>query len=147
MKDIERMVVSAYEDGEVESPWRDRVEQRLASDPLWAQESSLHRAVKAALTRSPEPDFGPSLQKVADRLEARLGSGPTVQRFPLAWLSVAAAALLVVAAGGGFWLGRQTQASSLDIAELKVQVPDQLELQLNGEGQLLMASTLERASR
>lgn len=146
MKDIERMVVSAYEDGEVEAPWKDRVEQRLVSDPLWAQEASLHRAVKASLARSPEPDFGPSLRRVASRLEARLDADRT-HRFPLPWLSVAAAALLVVAAGGGFWLGRQTQASTLELAELKVQVPDQLELQLNGEGQLLMASTLERASR
>jgi len=123
------------------------VKQRLASDPQWAQEAALHQAVKSALARSPEPDFGPSLQKVADRLEAKIALGRKVQRLPMGWLSVAAAALLVVAAGGGFLLGRQTQASSLDIAELKVQVPEQLELQLNGEGQLLMASTLERASR
>lgn len=147
MKDIERMVVSAYEDGEVESPWKDRVEQRLASDPEWAREAALHRGVKTALGRSPEPDWGPSIRKVADRIEARLGARHRAQRVPLPWLSLAAAALLVVAAGGGFWLGRQTQSSALDVAELQVQVPDQLELQLNGEGQLLMASTLERASR
>ena len=144
MKDIERMVVSAHEDGEVESPWKEQVARRIAGDPKWAAEADLHRGVKAALASAPEPDWSGSLAKMRARLEAGVGPSRT-RALPLAWLSVAAAALVFLAAGAGFWVGRQSVPSTgpADVAELKVQVPKSLGLQLSGEGQLLMASTLE----
>ena len=145
MKDIERMVVSAHEDGEVESPWKERVAEKIAADPAWAAEAGRHRAVKAALSADAEPDFSASLTRVMARLEAGPVPAPVrASRLPV-WISVAAAALLVLAAGGGFWLGRQTPSGG--VAEIQVQVPKQLPLKLSGEGQLLMASTLQGIRR
>lgn len=139
MKDIERMVISAHEDGEVESPWKEKVADRLASDAEWSAEAELHRRVKTALARDAEPDFSEALARVKAKLEGA-SVRPRVSRLPVL-LTAAAAALLVLAAGGGFWLGRQGSSSS--VAEITVQVPKQLPLKLSGEGQLLMASTLQ----
>ena len=36
MKDIERRILSAHIDGEVEAPWKDQVEARIAADSAWA---------------------------------------------------------------------------------------------------------------
>lgn len=147
MKDIERMVVSAHEDGEVESPWKEKVEQRLASDPAWAAEARLHRDLKQKMSSSPEPDW----TEASARVKARVLQSPKRSRLkttPWAWASVAAAALLVLAAGGGYWAGRVAVPSSApsDLAELQVQVPKSMGLKLSGEGQLLMASTLQRTT-
>ncbi len=143
MKDIERMVISAHEDGEVESPWKEKVADKLASDAEWAAEADRHRRVKTALARDAEPDFSSSLDKVRSRLE---GTSVTrrVNRLPIL-LTAAAAALLMLAAGGGFWLGRQGPSGG--VAEITVQVPKQLPLKLSGEGQLLMASTVQGIRR
>lgn len=143
MKDIERMVISAYRDGEVEAPWKDAVAHKIADDPAWAAEAAGQDRLRAVLQASPEPDFEAARTRVFERLEG-LPTRAEVRRFPLVWLSVAAAALLVLAGSGGFWWGRASAASGpVEVAELQVQVPKQLELQLSGEGQLLMASTLE----
>jgi anti-sigma factor RsiW len=149
MNNAERMVISAYEDDEVESPWKAQVEQRLASDPRWAAEAEAIQRLKAALAADPEPDFATARARVTERLAARPGAvAPTpIRPLSWAWVSVAAAALLLVASGTGFWLGRQSLApASSQVAELQVQVPKTLQLQLSGEGQLLMASTLERTN-
>ena len=143
MKDIERMVVSAHEDGEVESPWKEQVQVRVAADAEWAAEAALHRGIKAALALSPEPDFSEARARVGAKLQGLSHRRPWSRPLPLAWVSVAAAALLVVAAGTGYWVGRQSSTSAAQVSELQVQVPRQLELKLSGEGQLLMASTLE----
>jgi anti-sigma factor RsiW len=139
VKDIERMVISAHEDGEVESPWKEKVAEKLASDAEWAAEADRHRRVKTALARDAEPDFAASLERVKARLEGT-SVRKRVLRLP-ALLTAAAAALLVLAAGGGFWLGRQAPTAA--VAEISVQVPKQLPLKLSGEGQLIMASTLQ----
>lgn len=149
MKDIERMVVSAHEDGEVESPWKERVAQRVVQDPEWAAEARVHQGVKKALAASPEPDWSEASQRIRDRV---LRGAPVTKRpLPLGWLSVAAAAAaaLILAVGGGYWAGRQAApgTSASDVAELQVQVPKSMGLQLSGEGQLLMASTLQRTGR
>jgi anti-sigma factor RsiW len=149
MKDVERMVISAYEDGEVGAPWAQQVEQRIASDSAWAEEAQSHRRVKSALAADPDPDFAGAQARVAARLAEKTSGRPASRSLPLLWTSVAAAALLMVFAGAGFWLGRQSVPTSGAgaVAELQVQVPKQLELKLTGEGQLLMASTLERTDR
>jgi hypothetical protein len=139
VKDIERMVISAHEDGEVESPWKEKVAQKLGSDAEWSAEAEMHRRVKTALARDAEPDFSEALARVKAKLEGA-SVRPRVSRLPVL-LTAAAAALLVLAAGGGFWLGRQGSPSG--VAEITVQVPKQLPLKLSGEGQLLMASTLQ----
>lgn len=150
MKDIERMVVSAYVDGEVEAPWKEKVEAKIASDPQWAAEAERHRRVKALLAADAERDAAAEghaniLALVKTRLDAASApQSPRVSRLSV-WLSAAAAVLLVLAAGGGFWLGRQ--APSAGVAEIQVQVPKQLPLKLSGEGQLLMASTLQGIGR
>ena len=151
MKDIERMVISAHEDGEVEAPWADQVARRIAEDPAWAGEAQIHRQVKAALAASPEPDFTAARERVLARIPA---AQPRATRsFPVAWVSVAAAALLVVAAGSGYWLGRLSQSSApgqtqaAEVSELQVQIPHAQGLKLSGEGQLLMASTLQGPGR
>ena len=147
MKDVERMVISAHEDGEVEAPWSSQVERKLAEDPTWAAEAAVHRRVKVALATSPEPDFSEARYRVFSQISARVPL-KTPHTFSMAWMSVAAAAILVLALGSGFWLGRQSAASGAsEVAELQVQVPQQLELKLSGEGQLLMASTLEGLRR
>jgi len=154
VKDIERMVVSAHLDGEVEAPWKDQVEAKLASDPAWAAEAQRHLRVKEALASAPEPDFS----QAQDRIRARIAAHtPGVRRtpapqWPLAWVSVAAAALVLLAAGGGFWAGRLGApvpgvSVPSEVAELKVEAPKALGLKLSGEGQLLMASTLEGPHR
>ena len=144
MKDIERTLISAFADSEVESPWKEKVLLRLAEDTDWAAEAQMHHRVKALLASSTEPDWTEAQSRVKARIEARLPKSASRQ-LPMAWLSVAAAALLVLAAGGGFWLGRTTVPSTAtnDIAEIQVQVPKAMGLKLSGEGQLLMASTLQ----
>ncbi len=148
MKDIERMLVSAHEDGEVESPWTDRITQKLAEDAGWSEEASLHRRVKAALASAPEPDFSEALARVKAKLHDLAPRTTLPPRFSVAWLSVAAAVLLVAAAGTGYWLGSQSSSTApTQVSELQVQVPRQLELKLSGEGQLIMASTLQGSRR
>jgi anti-sigma factor RsiW len=153
VKDIERMVVSAHEDGEVEAPWKDQVSRRIAEDPAWAAEADRHRRVKAALAASPEPDFSAARERILARIQAGVPSRPEVRSFPVAWVSVAAAALLVAAVGSGYWLGRislpaaPAQTSAAEVSELQVQVPHPQGLKLSGEGQLLMASTLQGSGR
>lgn len=147
MKDIERMLVSAHEDGEVESPWKKRLETRLAEDPVWAAEAALHRRVKAVLAAAPEPDWAPARERIREALAVHSALPPVRRTTHLTWISVAAA-LLVLAAGGGFWLGRQSAPNAApDVAEVQVQVPKAMGLKLSGEGQLLMASTLQRSAR
>jgi anti-sigma factor RsiW len=139
VKESDRMVISAYLDGEVEAPWKSQVERRITDDPEWAAEASAQTRLRVVLSASPEPDFTEALGRVRQRVSAPL----VIRSLPLGWLSVAAAALLVVAAGGGFLWGRSTGTAPADIAEIQVQVPSQIELKLSGEGQLLMASTLK----
>jgi anti-sigma factor RsiW len=143
MNERERMVVSAHLDGEVEAPWKDQVEQRIASDPTWSVEAALQARVKAVLAAAPEPDFSAAQARVHEALtRSRVGTAP--RPLPLSWLSVAAAALVVLAGAGGYLWGRASVPSApAELAELQVQVPKQLELQLSGEGQIMMASTLE----
>lgn len=146
MKDHERMIVSAHLDHEVEAPWRDEVDRRIAGDPGWAAEAERHRAVKAALAADPEPDFRAAQARVADRL-AHTPVAPKVTSYSWVSIGAAAAALLLLAAGAGFWMGRQSAGNAPSaLAELQVKVPQQLELKLTGEGQLLMASTTERTA-
>lgn len=156
LKVIERMVVSAHEDGEVESPWKEEVDRKLAADPAWASEADLHRKVKAALAAAPEPDFTEARARVLARLQARSSGKPRSLRLPAAWVSVAAAAALLVAAGSGYWAGRLSafsggggQASSVpaEVSEIQIHVPHAQGLELAGEGQLLMASTLPGIGR
>jgi len=147
VKDIERMLVSAHEDGEVESPWKQQLERRLAEDPVWEAEAALHRRVKAALASAPEPDWSQARDRVREALAAPRAPRTGGRLVPLSWISVAAAALLLVVGGGGYWLGRQSAPTAApDVAELQVQVPKAMGLKLSGEGQLLMASTLQRTS-
>ena len=146
MKDIERMVLSAHTDGEVEAPWKDQVTRKIVEDPAWAAEASLQAKLRAVLAASPEPDFSEALARVRAKVEA--GSRHRTRTLPLAWFSVAAAALLVLAAGGGYLWGRQSAATGpAEVSELQVQVPRQLELKLSGEGQLIPASTLQGIRR
>lgn len=142
MKDMERMVISAYRDGEVEAPWKDQVARKIDADPAWAAEADAQERLRQVLASAPEPDFTDAQARV-QRAVAGLTSRSEPRPLPLTWLSVAAA-LLVLAASGGYWWGRSSAVSGpVDVAELQVQVPKQLELKLSGEGQLLMASTLE----
>lgn len=146
MKDIERMVISAYGDGEVEAPWKQQVERKILEDPAWAAEAALQNRLHEVLAGAPEPDFAEAGERVFRRVA---GSSRPVARLlpsPMAWIPVAAA-LLVLAASGGYWWGRSSADGPVEVAELQVQVPKQLELQLSGEGQLLMASTLEGTRR
>jgi len=147
VKEIERMLVSAHVDGEVESPWKERIEQKLVQDPSWSAEAEKILRLKAALASAPEPDFTQAQERVSRIVQARAPRVVTLRRLPLVWMS-AAAALLVLAAGTGYWLGsRNTAAATPQISELQVQVPRQLELKLSGEGQLIMASTLQGSHR
>jgi anti-sigma factor RsiW len=146
VKDIERMVISAYRDGEVEAPWREQVARKIAQEDDWAAEAAAQDRLGAALRASPEPDFTAARARVFAKVSG-LSSRTESRRLPLAWLSVAAAGLLVLAAGGGYWWGRSTGSAPVEVSELQVQVPKQLELKLSGEGQLLMASTLEGTRR
>ena len=150
MKDIERMVVSAREDGEVGPPWNDQVLRKIAEDPGWAGEAELHRRVKSTLAAAPVPDFSEAQTRVWDRLQAQLPRKNHSSHGSFVWGALAAAALLVLATGTGYWFGRLAPGSGAqgnDVAELQVQVPKQLELKLSGEGQLMMASTLQGNGR
>ena len=150
MKDIERMVVSAHADGEVESPWKEQVARKIGEDPDWAAEAAVHNRVKTALASAPEPNSTPSLDRVWTRLEQLKPRKHEVVHGSFLWVGVAAAALLVIATGTGYWLGRQAPGQSgpgSEVAELQVQVPKDLGLKLSGEGQLIMASTLQGSRR
>ncbi len=147
MKVIEKMIVSAYEDGEVQSPWKEQVARRILEEEGWAAEAEHHRQLKSLIHAAPEPDFTEQRARVLSRIKAGSGQLRASKGLSIAWFSVAAA-LLVLALGGGFLWGRQSAASTAsEVAELQVQVPLQLELKLSGEGQLLMASTLEGIGR
>jgi len=144
VKDIERMVISAYTDGEVETPWKEQVERKILENPDWAAEAALQERLSARLNGSPEPDFSEAQARILGRITESGRSGSPSRSFATPWISVAAAALLILAASGGYWWGRQsTSVAPAEVSELQVQVPSQLELKLSGEGQLLMASTLQ----
>jgi anti-sigma factor RsiW len=141
VKDNERMLVSAHEDGEVETPWKEQIEARLGQKADWADEAQRHRRVKALLAADPEPDFTSAKERIRASLRGVVPRREQA-RLPLAWASVAAAALVLLASGAGYWFGSQASAPA-QVSELQVQVPHQIELKLSGEGQLLMASTLQ----
>jgi|GEM_PF-2332673 len=146
MKDSERMIVSAWTDGEVELPWSSLVSAKVEQNPEWSETARQHNRVKQLLVNDGEPDWTAAQSRVWDHLAAQNPVRPFVAHLPWSWISVAAAALLVVAAGGGYWFGRVSVVKTgPQMAELKVHVPQQLELKLSGDGQLIMASTLQGA--
>lgn len=147
MNDRERMVISAHLDAEVEAPWKDKIEEKIARDPAWNAEADVQIRVRAALAAAPEPDFSEARERIKARVLSHLSPDHRTPRMSLTWITAAAAALVVLAASGGYWWGRQEASFPAEVSEIEVQVPRQLELKLSGEGQLMMASTLEGTRR
>jgi anti-sigma factor RsiW len=116
----DRDLVSAYVDGEVPSPWRERLEEHLASCSGCAALAAGYRALGESL-RAAAPDESAALARGRERLEALLGGMAPARADPpslrrgaegafsgAAWrrsvrlpLPLAAAAALIVLVLGG----------------------------------------------
>jgi negative regulator of sigma E activity len=108
----DRELLSAYVDGEVPSPWRERIAEHLASCPDCAAVAEGYSALGEAIRSEAPSGEAEALARVRARLEARLAgadAGPSAAASrPALWtrsvrlpLPVAAAAALVVLAAGG----------------------------------------------
>jgi anti-sigma factor RsiW len=110
----DRELLSAYVDGEVPSPWRERIAEHLASCPSCASAAEGYAALGRAIRADVPAGEAQALSRVRDRLEARLAAmdesagGSVVPFRPALWkrsvrlpLPIAAAAALVALAAGG----------------------------------------------
>ncbi|WP_455381171.1 anti-sigma factor family protein [Salinispira pacifica] len=70
----ERDFISAYLDGEVPSPWKERIQRSIEESPEMRKAYEAHRRVSDLLARAPEPDFSAARGRVWDVLEARLSN-------------------------------------------------------------------------
>jgi anti-sigma factor RsiW len=107
----DRDLVSAYIDGEVPSPWRERLEEHIGSCPGCAALAAGYSALGEKL-RAPESGEAAALARGRERLEALLSDIPEAIHEPrsarTAWRHsvslplplAAAAALLVILLGG-----------------------------------------------
>lgn len=151
---IEDSIVSALTDGEIESPWKERLEARIASDPALSDEYNRLQRVKTWLSHDDFPDFSASRERVRQVLAARLtnkANKPSLirGRVSVSW-PAAAAAVFVMVLGGlflGYSAGSVSGSSRLPLAqsaptsdEIQVQVPQKFNFKLKGEGQLLHMS-------
>lgn len=128
-------LLSAYLDGEVPSPWKERIEQSLEQNSDCREELRRLSAVRTFLHQEPTPDFVLSQKTVWDRLSAHDFSRrrrPVWQRrvsLPMP-IAAAAAALLLVLSGALLWHnGRATvPAAQLPVAageiDLTVRIGD-----------------------
>lgn len=109
----DRDLVSAYVDGEVPSPWRERIEEHLGSCPNCAALAEGYRELGEKLRADALYDEDAMLERGRARLEAMLGAAPTQaflrrrasagtweRRVSLPLPIAAAAAALVLLLGG-----------------------------------------------
>ncbi len=128
-------LLSAYLDGEVPSPWKERIEERLEQNPDCREELRRLSAVRTFLHQEPTPDFVLSQKAVWDRLSTHDFSRRTrpIWRRRVSVpvpLAAAAAALFLLLSGTLLWYnGRATvPAAQLPIAageiDLTVRIGD-----------------------
>jgi anti-sigma factor RsiW len=97
-------ILSSYRDGEVPSPWAERIASHVSSCPECARRLDSFAGISAALAASPAPDaVEPAKARVAARLEASMAAAPRTKggpwhRYLVLPLPLAIAAALVVAA-------------------------------------------------
>ncbi|TVQ40168.1 MAG: hypothetical protein EA384_03860 [Spirochaetaceae bacterium] len=116
----EKELLSAYLDGEVPSPWKERLEARLQESPECAAELEQLAAVSAYLHAEPEPDYAASQRAVWKRLA---NSGLQHRPQPL-WgrrvaiplpLAAAVASLLLLLSAALVWHGGRATVSPADL--------------------------------
>ncbi len=113
-------LLSAYLDGEVPSPWKEQLEERLKADQLCSSELDRLAAVRNFLHSEPQPDWNASRELVWHRL-----SNSDLQRRPQPlWrrrvvvplpLVAAAASLLLLLAGALLWYSGRASADPVDL--------------------------------
>jgi anti-sigma factor RsiW len=110
----DRDLISAFVDGEVPSPWRERIEEHLASCSACASVASGYTSLGERLRSELPADESASLVRLRARVEALLGDPPAVEptarpvlvyKAPRRFVSLplplaAAAAILVLLLGG-----------------------------------------------
>jgi anti-sigma factor RsiW len=116
-------ILSAYRDGEVPSPWAERIAAHVSSCAECARRIESHGRLSAVFAVSPQADSVERAKaRVAERLEASIAASPRTRRGP--WhrylvlpLPLAIAAALVVAAvPANAILGRLTPRQGAAIA-------------------------------
>ncbi|NNM53356.1 MAG: hypothetical protein HKM05_01355 [Spirochaetales bacterium] len=144
----DRFLISAHVDHEVEPPWDQVVEQKIATDPQWKEEWERQKSIHEKLAQLADPE---SLEKARELVRLRLDalrSAPRSSRhFDLNWVGLAAAAAVfgLVVGGFGFWLGRQATGAS--VAEVHVHLPSGYTVPLNGNSQLIKMTSFESGNR
>ncbi|HUX12201.1 MAG TPA: hypothetical protein VMW87_04185 [Spirochaetia bacterium] len=158
----EREFISAFLDGEVPSPWKERLETTIAEDPECGRAYAEHLRIHRLLGELPEPDFATAQARVWQKLAARSQEGsPEDQRRVVArpvpvWrrrvsipVPMALVAAAVVVLMGAFTLIRflnaaasqsagGTMAQSVDGLNITVNVKDVEQLLdiLNGQNKI-----------
>jgi len=67
----DKETLSAYLDGEIELPWRERLGKHIKECPACQEYLDSLRQLSGRLRADPEPDAGPSLERLKHRLAAR----------------------------------------------------------------------------
>lgn len=75
----EKDFISAYLDGEVPSPWKERLEKSINEDPQFRELYESHSNVHRTLGGLPEPDFAAARSRVWRKLEERLETVPRLE--------------------------------------------------------------------
>lgn len=146
----EKLLISAHLDGEVESPWKEKMDERLARDPQWQAEAALHQRVKDQLAALPETDLSAAQKRVWEKVQGRIsarkeGVKPAGSVWVFRPLLAAAAAVLVLVGtlSVGYLLGSRGTSGSSEMAEIKVQIPQNFDFKVEGEGQLVQMSNYQ----
>ncbi|TVR00878.1 MAG: hypothetical protein EA403_11250 [Spirochaetaceae bacterium] len=117
----DRELLSAYLDGEVPSPWKERIADELQNDAECAAVYAQLCEGRRMLHSDPEPDFAASKQAVWQRI----ADMPLVRRPVPLWrrrvalpvpVAAAAASLLMLLAGGLLWFTARATVGPNEIA-------------------------------
>jgi len=97
---IDPSLLSALSDGEISSPWKEKLEALAASDSTSSHILAENERVKKLLHSLPEPDWSISQEKVYQELQKKLSGRPRVlpltkRKLSLSFPLVAAASFLV----------------------------------------------------
>lgn len=127
----DRQLISLYVDGELPSPWREKLETHLSLCPSCARQAEGYRALSASLAEAPEANVEEARARVWAAVARRTNAEAAPVRrprralvLPLPAAIAAVLAVAIVAAGGtGVALGSRPDGAEAVAVVEQAQVP------------------------
>ncbi len=129
----DREILSAWLDGEIDSPWDRALEEHVGSCPDCRGRLERLEAVRRSLLEAPVPDWRPAMERVRSSLVARgLARVPTApvwrRRVSLPVPAAAAAAVVIILLAGA--LAVSVVRSSIGLVRITRQGPSGTEIRI-----------------